>query len=710
VFSEEGGEMKASPALLEIGFEEMPASFLLPALEALSEGFVREAREARLLHGPIEKFATPRRLALLIRDVKETSESTVTQVLGPSVKVAYDAQGNPTQAASKFAQSHHLEAQQLKRVETPKGTYVAVEVRQEGQRAVLLLSAIFNKLIRELRFRKSMRWADVRFSFARPVHWLLGRWGKEKIPLLFADVEGGLCSYGHRFLHPHPIELPEVADYEKALLEARVVAGFETRKEKMLQGLRCAAEGAGGELLEDEALANEVTNLVEWPSPVLGEFKASYLDLPPEVLISEMKQHQRYFALVDKQGRLLPKFLAVSNTPVQDVSLSSRGYSRVLNARLADARFFFDEDRRKPLASRLPMLERVVWVQSLGSYAEKAERLRHLSCFLAREEGEEEVAPILERAAVLCKADLVTGMVGEFPELQGVMGREYALHSGEGEEVATAIFEHHLPRSAQGVLPKSMAGALLSIADRLDSLCGLFGLGKLPTGAADPFALRRACLAILNICLKKKHSFSLQKAIQTSLDLLESKFKTLPGFKGRLWVEEQVLAFFENRLRVLWSESFGADLVDSVVAAGFDDLSWAQERLQTLQAWMRSGELAVLVGLSKRLHNLVQKQTLEPGPVDSALLQEEAERVLWQSCCALEKRLEDSWKERKLSDYLLALSSLKLPLERFFEEVLVMALQAEIRSNRIRMLKHILSWLSRVADFSRIQMEHSIEH
>ena len=701
--------MKTNPALFEIGFEEMPASFLLPALEALSEGFLREAREAKLLHGPIEKFATPRRLALLIRDVKEASESTVTQVLGPSVKVAYDAQGCPTQAASKFAQSHRLEVEQLRRVETPKGTYVAAEVRQEGQRAVVLLSTLFNKLIRELRFRKSMRWADIRCSFARPVHWLLGRWGGEQIPLRFADVEGGMCSQGHRFLHPHSIDLPEVGDYEEALLQAKVVASFEARKQRMLEGLRSAAEAAGGKLLEDEALADEVTNLVEWPSPVLGEFKASYLDLPPEVLISEMKQHQRYFALVDVEGRLLPKFLAVSNTPVKDVALSAKGYSRVLNARLADARFFFDEDRRKPLDARLPMLERVVWVQTLGSYAEKAERLKQLSCHLAREQGQEALSPLLERAAALCKADLVTGMVGEFPELQGVMGREYALHFGEEGEVATAIFEHHLPRSAQGVLPNSDAGALLSIADKLDSLCGLFGIGKSPTATADPFALRRACLAILNICLKRGYGFSLRKAIQTSLDLLEDKWKSLPAFKGKPWVEQQVLAFFENRLRVLWAESFGADLVDSVIATGFDNLSWAQERLQTLHAWMQSGELVVLAGLSKRLNNLVQKQTVAPGPVDSALLQEEAERALWQRCCELEERLEDSFRERKLSDYLWGLATLKLPLERFFEEVLVMDLQADIRSNRIRMLKHILSWTSRVADFSRIQIE-SIQH
>ncbi|MCL2625209.1 MAG: glycine--tRNA ligase subunit beta [Cystobacterineae bacterium] len=697
--------MKSDPVLLEIGFEEMPASFLLPALDALGEGFLREAREAKLLHGPMEKFATPRRLALLIRDVKEASELTITQILGPSVKVAYDAEGKPTQAASKFAQSHRLEPKQLQRVQTPKGEYVAAEVRQEGQPVVPLLSAIFNKLIHELRFRKSMRWADVRFSFARPIHWLVGRWGKEAIPFLCADVQSGACSYGHRFLHPGPIALAEVADYEKALFEAGVVASFETRKERMLVALREAAKGAGGELLEDESLANEVANLVEWPSPLLGEFKAGYLDLPPEVLISEMKQHQRYFALVDGQGCLLPKFLAVSNTPVKDVSLSAKGYARVLNARLADARFFFDEDRRKPLASRLPMLERVVWLQSLGSYAEKAERLRQLSCFLAREEGLGEGIADLDRAALLCKADLVTGMVGEFPELQGVMGREYALHSGESREAAQAIFEHYLPRSAQGILPKTDTGALLSIADKLDNLCGLFGMGKSPTGAADPFALRRACLAIVNICLKKGYRFSLRKAISAGLELLESKWKTYPGFKGKGVVEEQILAFFENRLRVLWSESFRADFIDSVVAVGFDDLSWAQERLQTLHAWMQSGELAVLVGLSKRLGNLL-KQAQGAGPVDSALLHEEAERALWQSCGALEKRLEDSWRQRKLSDYLLGLSSLKLPLERFFEEVLVMAPQEEIRSNRIHMLKHIWGWFTRMADFSRIQIEH----
>lgn len=411
----------ARDLLLEVGAEEIPASFIGPALEDLKRVITERMTDARLKHGEVRTFGTPRRLAVWVKDVADAGEDIVKEVLGPSAKAAFDAQGKPTKAAEKFAEGLKLTVEQLGRATTPKGEYVSARVEEKGRPAADILKDALHVAVHSINFRKSMRWGDVDTSFARPVQWLVALLGNDVLPVVFGDVTSGRATRGHRFLSPGAIELKAPADYEAALEKAHVVADIAKRRAQLVEKVKAAASKAGAQLLEDEALVDQVTNLVELPSPVVGTFEERHLDLPPEVLVQEMKSHQRYFSLVDGAGKLQPKFIAVSNTPVRDEQLSLRGYQRVLRARLADGRFFFDEDRKTPLIDRVEKLGRVVWQGQLGSYLEKVERFRSLALWLAQQTGRAGDAATIERGATLAKADLVTGMVGEFPELQGIM-------------------------------------------------------------------------------------------------------------------------------------------------------------------------------------------------------------------------------------------------------------------------------------------------
>ncbi|HZX40384.1 MAG TPA: glycine--tRNA ligase subunit beta, partial [Myxococcaceae bacterium] len=395
---------------------------------------------------------------------------------------------------------------------------MAVEVTEPGRQASALLPAVLGAAVHGIEFKKRMRWGDVEQSFARPVQWLLALHGQEVVPVVFADVKSGRMTFGHRFLSPGPHPVAHPRDYPGLLERAQVLAEVAVRKERIRSEASEAARRAGGRIREDEALLDQVTELVEWPTALLGSFEERHLDLPPEVLIQEMTSHQRYFPVLAADGRLLPRFVAISNTPVRDPALSLRGYERVLRSRLTDGRFFFDEDRKISLAARVPALERVVWQGKLGTYAEKVGRIRQLAAALTRAVGRPELLAVVDRAALLAKADLTTGMVGEFPELQGVMGREYALASGEPPAVAQAIADHYLPRGASDPVPAHDPGALVGMADRLDTLAGLFALGKPPTASTDPFGLRRACLGVVHLVLGRGYRLSLGEAVDQALE------------------------------------------------------------------------------------------------------------------------------------------------------------------------------------------------
>ena len=697
----------ARDLLLEVGAEEIPASFILPALEDLKRILTERMGAARLKHGELRTYGTPRRLAVWVKDIADSGEDVTSEKLGPSVKAAFDKDGKPTVAATKFAESLKVPVSELGRSQTPKGEYLSAKVQEMGRPAQEILAEALHAAVHGINFRKSMRWGDVDMAFARPVQWLVALLGTDVLPVVFGDVKSGRTTHGHRFLAPGPIELARPADYEAALEKAHVVADVAKRRAMLLEKVNAVARGTGGQLLEDESLVDQVTNLVELPSPVVGSFDERHLDLPAEVLVQEMKSHQRYFSLTDAKGKLLPRFIAVSNTPVRDEKLSLRGYERVLRSRLADGRFFFDEDRKAPLETRVEKLARVVWQGQLGSYAEKVERFRTLGVWLAEQSGKAQHRATIERAATLAKADLVTGMVGEFPELQGVMGREYARAAGEPDAVALAIFEHYLPRNANDSLPTQDAGAFIGLADRLDTLCGIFAIGKGPTGAADPFGLRRACLAIINIVLERGYRFSMSAAVDQALKLLEPKIATLKRKPGEAAPREQVLEFFRGRLKSLWSESYRTDVVEAVLAVGFDDMVAARKRLEALSGIVGRADFTPLAAAFKRVVNIVEKQgkDVAKGQTNPEKFRDEPERNLHTAFTQARGKVAEYLKTDDFSGALKEITSLKPAVDTFFDKVTVMAEDKDLRENRVRFLVEIGTLFNQVADFSKIQAE-----
>ncbi len=697
----------ARDLLLEIGAEELPASFVTPALADLERILTERMTAARLGHGPVRTYGTPRRLAVLVSGVAERAEDVTREVTGPSVKAAFDKDGKPTTAAEKFAQSVGKRVEELTRITTPKGEYLGTRVEEKGKPAFEILQEVLHAATHGINFPKSMRWGEVEVTFARPVQWVVALLGEEVVPVVLGDVRSGRTTYGHRFHAAAPITLEKPSDYVPALTHAHVVPDVAERRALVLERVRAAAVRAGGALLEDEGLLDQVTNLVELPSPVVGTFEERHLDLPPEVLIQEMKGHQRYFSVVDSRGKLLPRFVAVSNTPVRDEALSVRGYERVLKARLSDGRFFFDEDRKQPLAARVVKLQRVVWQGKLGTYAEKVERFSKLALALADRTGHGDLKPTIERAAHLAKADLVTGMVGEFPELQGVMGREYAKASGEKPEVALAIYEHYLPRGAHDALPTRDEGALIGLADRLDTLVGIFAIGRKPTGAADPFGLRRAAIGIVNLVLARGYRFSLSEAVDQALALVQPKVADIKRKAGEPPVRAEVLEFFRARLEALWREEARTDVVEAVLSTGFDDLVAARKRLEALVAIVGRADFAPLASAFKRVANIVEKQgkDVAAGPTDPARLVDPAEKALHEAFVRARGKVTDSIRADDYAGALREITGLKPAVDTFFEKVMVMAEDRALRENRVRLLTEIGGLFGRIADVTRFQAE-----
>jgi glycyl-tRNA synthetase beta chain len=704
-----------SDLLLELGSEELPARFVQPAATQLRDVLVGLLAESRLSHGAAELFGTPRRLAVLVRDVAERQTDLEQDVMGPPVKAAFGPDGKPKPAAEGFAKSQGVELSQLQRVQTPKGEYLAAKVKSVGKPAAEVLPELCSAAIKKISFPKAMRWGDQSVTWARPLQWICAIHGASRVPVSYGDVESGSQTRGHRFLAPEPFKLGSPAKYAERLLEAKVVAELPARRQRVRELAEAEAKKAGGTLVSDDALLDEVTNLVEWPAAVPGSFDASNLTLPREVLLSEMKGHQRYFAIADAAGRLLPAFVAVSGTPVKDTSVSRHGYERVLRARLADARFFFDEDRKVKLADRVSTLGAVVFQQKLGTSLEKVERFSHLAAWLCEALGIAGAqADTVQRAARLCKADLVTGMVGEFPELQGVMGREYALASGESPDVARAIEEHYLPRFSGDRLPEGRPGAIVGIADRLDTICGLFGIGKPPTGAADPFGLRRACLGIIHVSLARSMRFSLGGAVDRALALLGAKL-TVPAAEARA----QILEFFRARLEALWSEEQALDLVKSVLAAGFDDVWAARKRLEALAANRSSEEFLPLAAAFKRAVNILEKSAdkdmaaLGAGAkslsaldrVEHEKLTEEPERSLYKAALAARQKAEQALAKDDFAAVLREATALKPAIDLFFDKVMVMAEDRAVRQNRLLLLAAVRELFGTVADLSQIQVD-----
>jgi len=691
--------------VFEIGTEELPASFQRPALEWMAAAINKALDDARLngegeaQRANISTFATPRRLALIVTAIAQRAPDIRKKLSGPPAKQAKQ-DGKWTKAAEGFARKAGvpLEALQI------EGDRVVVEQHLSGQAAADALPPILEQIVRGIPFRKSMRWDALETdAFARPVHWIAATLDGKPLELKFADVSSAPKTRGHRFAAPDEFPLPSARDYVNALRKAHVLADWAERSQRIAQEAARAAHEAGGVPRPDPELLETVTGLVEEPFGIAGYFDKEFLQLPPEVLVSEMRGHQKYFAVQDGKGELLPAFVAISNTKVRDPAVSRRGYERVLRARLSDGKFFFDEDRKVPLRSRLEKLGRRTFLQGLGTELERVQRLRELSLWLHGATGRGDPRQLAE-AAELCKADLTTGMVGEFPELQGAMGRIYALQEGVEPAVAEAIFEHYLPRGAEDRLPSGDVGALLGIADRLDLLVGLFGLGKEPTGTADPFGLRRAALGILRVTLARAYRFDMDEALRAA--------QKLHG-KDDLTIRERVWQFLFARLEVLLRDNAQPDSIQAVLHTGARDLVALDKRLAALQTVREKSraQFEATAAAFKRIGNILlqaQHKGIAPVGFHERLCKTPSEKALAAALEQSRARVSAALAEKE--DYLAAyaaLAELRPVVDRFFDEVMVMDPDAAQRDNRLALLRALHELFAPLADFSRLQVEKS---
>lgn len=684
--------------ILEIGTEEIPVSFIILALRSLKEIAREKLSSYRISFEDIETLGTPRRLVLHVTGIAERQTDEVMSILGPPRRVAFDKDDRPTQAATGFARSQGVDLKELKVVSTEKGEYLCIEKAVKGDKTEDVMPQILQETIASITFPKSMRWGESKISFARPIHWILAVIDGRVVPFSYGSIKSGSKTYGHPFLSPEPIDISSFDEYKKRLEAAHVFVEPYRRKDVITKGLEGLSKEVNGRVHEDEELLEEVTFLVENPVVIRGSFPERFLELPKEVLIHVMKDHQRYFSVTDGDGNLLPYFIAVANTPGRDIDTIIKGNERVLRARLEDARFFFEEDRKVPLHKRVEGLKGVVFQSKLGTSYEKMQRFRRLSSIIA-----EEVCPdkagVVDRVAYLCKADLLTEMVGEFPDLQGVMGREYALLSGEDREVADGIYEHYLPLSSGGDLPKGVAGAVVGIADRLDTIVGCFSVGLIPTGTADPYGLRRKALSIINIILDKGWRVSLTRWIDEGLKLLKGRWEA-----DESSIREGVCEFFRSRLlNQLTSSNLSHDVVDATLSSRWDDPVDVVKRAEALESFKSSEDYRPLALTVKRVMNITKgTRCLDVTP---ALLKEDAESSLYRFYTDIKDDIEGLIKDGEYGLALKELLKFKAPVDRFFDEVMVMVDDRELRDNRLALLTHIGSLFYRIADFSRLVIE-----
>lgn len=695
-----------SSFLLEIGSEEIPARFIDPALEQIKKMTADLLNENRIKFESVETYGTPRRLAVLTAGVAPAQEPLLQEVKGPAVKVAFNASGEATRAAQGFAKSQGVDVSEL--VVRPVGPvdYVFAVKREEGRPTGEILKGLFLNIINGIHFPKPMRWGDLEVRFARPVRWLAALYGREVVDFEYAGLASGRITYGHRFLSKEPIRLEKPEDYLDKLKEAHVMADPAERKRVIREQVCSVAGSQGGTVEVDQELLDEVTNLVEWPTALCGGFDKNYLRLPKEVLVTPMREHQRYFPVVDPAGALLPKFIAVRNGTAQHLDIVRAGNEKVLRARLSDASFFWDEDLKTPLSRRVDDLKKVVWQESLGSVYEKVRRIttlaRQLTAAMGLGDGPAET---VSRAAYLCKADLVTSMVYEFPELQGVMGREYALRGGEEPGVAEAIFEHYLPRFAGDRLPETFPGMALSLAEKLDTLVGCFGIGIQPTGSQDPYALRRQALGICHIIIERKLVLSLGDLLGRAYDGYSEGRDGGAGTSPLSVERDNVLSgleeFFVLRLKgILAERGLGHDTVEAVLAAGVDDIYGVLQRAGALAAFRQDEYFEELLTAFNRANNLAKKY--EGTAVDASLFETDAERELYGACGEVGVKVSGLLEKRDYSGALKEIGALRGPVDRFFEGVMVMVEDQKIKNNRLALLKNVAGLAAPVGDLSRI--------
>ncbi|MFY9526163.1 MAG: glycine--tRNA ligase subunit beta [Limnochordia bacterium] len=680
--------------LLELGFEELPARFVQSTLNALSQTIQAGLEKERLAHGEVSLYGTPRRLAVLIKDLQLQQEDQVLEVKGPPKNIAYDTEGQLTKAGQGFLRSQGVEADAVFIKEFQGADYVYIKKEVKGKQTSALIKPLLEDIIANLHFPKNMRWGDYDLRFARPLRWIVCLLGEEVIPLEVGPLRADRITFGHRQLSQGPIVVSKPADYLPSLKDGYVLADMTERKELIRRQIVELAKEKNAVVTEDGDLLDEVLNLVEYPTAFCGRFAEEYLELPSEVLEMTMKSHQRYFPLEDGDGGLLPGFIGIRNGADNHLETVIAGNEKVLSARLADARFFYDEDQNTPLADNVAKLENVVFQEGLGSMGDKVARIEAISAGLTRLLGFSQHTEAILRTAKLSKADLVTQMVNEFPELQGVMGEKYALLQGEEPDVAVGIREHYLPRFAGDDLPQTPAGIVVSLADKFDTLVGYFALGKIPTGSQDPFALRRQAQGVVQILLNGQCL-----ALGSVIDLVGAEYAKF-GVQLSEEAKMELLEFFRARLRVLLlDQGYAYDLVDAVLASGEDRLSELQKRVKSLAEFRVTPQFDNLITGFDRVENLARKA--EGTELNQAVMQA-ADQEFYQAMTEIKGRCEAKMAEGDYSGYLRALADFRAPIDRFFTDVMIMDEDLQIRSNRLALLQAALALYAAYGDFKQI--------
>ena len=682
----------AKDLLFEIGAEEIPAGFMPNILGQLKTLAETKLNDAHLPFESIATYGTPRRLALIVKGLGDTSAEISERHKGPSASIAYDAEGNATKAAIGFARGKGLDVADL----VVEDGYIYAETKTAGVPAKDIVTDMLPQLITGLNFPKSMHWGNLDAKFVRPVRWLVALLDEEVIPVEFATVKSGNVTRGHRFLGADEITIKNAASYVDTLKENFVMVDQDARRELISKQLHDMAASKNASIVWDDDLLEEINYLVEWPTALCGGFEESYLALPDAAIITPMKDHQRYFPLVDQEGKLLPMFLTVRNGSDHSIEVVQAGNERVLRARLDDAKFFFNEDRKKPLIDRQDGLTKIVFQEGLGNLADKTERLLTLGRVFSEEcELHEDARVVLERATELAKTDLTTGMVTEFTELQGVMGKEYALLDGESPEVAEAIFEQYLPRFAGDVLPQTEAGKVLSIIDKIDNIVATFSRGLIPTGSQDPYALRRQTIGILNILLNSEWNISLRPIIVESMNLLNVPADKQDELLGQ--VEEFITLRLKN---IFLDREVPHHVIDLLLSNNELSVADAEGLVKALLA-NRIDENVELVQAFTRMYNLVKDVTYTG--VDESLLKEDAERALYEMATKASEASIDAWDKNDYDAVVAVPATLVPGINKFFEDVMVMDKDEAIKANRLQLVRLAYSVMAIIGDISALK-------
>ncbi len=692
--------------LIEIGSEELPASYIQPALDSFAEKLCHQLRSHRISYGKCVTMGTPRRLAIRLEDVAAKQEPVTETVLGPPEEHAFNEKGEPTIAALKFSEKAGSSVAALETTTTPKGTYLCVTRTKKGMTTSALLKTLIPPIVKAVPFPKTMKWAGYHLNFARPVHSLVVLLGEKLVPVTVGPIKSRRLTQGHFFMSPTRVKLANADDYEDRLRQVGVIADFQKRRQAVSDEIERVVKSCGGHILPDEELLDIVTNLVEKPFPVIGKFDDEFLALPREVLITAMREHQKYFAVADGSNRLLPYFVAVNNSKATDMAVVATGHQRVIRARLSDAKFFYESDLKVPLDRMVEQLKSVLFQADLGSMYAKTVRNQEIARFLARAVGSSRRLPAagqhqLEeqcaRAAYLCKADLVSQMVGEFAKLQGVMGRIYAQKANEKGDIPQAIEDHYRPVYSGAPLAQTLVGALVGISDKIDAICGCFTVGLKPTGGADPYALRRQGIGILQTMVAQEIAVPLNEIIQKALSQFD-------GASEKPELADEVYGFLKQRMaQRLVDDGFSKDVVAAVTAVKVGQVAQVWERAKAVQEFKKDKDFDVLAATFKRVANIIKKNSVpQNGAIDETLFEGPVEKTLFKAYLKVADRVDLHVGRGEYTQSLSTIASLRPEVDLFFDKVMVMAEDQAIRQNRLLLLKKISDLFIRIADIGRM--------